>query len=201
MTQHKYTVLIVPGLRDHVEEHWQTYLAQNLPNSITVPSLTENKLDLKARVEAIQNQVSQITGPILIVAHSAGVLMTIHWASRHASNLDTRVIGALLVSPPDITASWPSQYPSPATLKQNGWSPIPDETLPFAALVVGSTNDYLASFSSVKNMAENWGCKLHNAGSVGHLNPASGYGEWPQVFDLIAKVERQVALRKRYNNS
>ena len=27
------TILIVPGLRDHVPEHWQTLLEQKLPNA------------------------------------------------------------------------------------------------------------------------------------------------------------------------
>ena len=25
-------------------------------------------------------------------------------------------------------------------------------------------------------------------GEVGHLNPASGYGEWPQALDFIARL-------------
>ena len=34
------TVVIVPGLRDHVAEHWQTLLADRLPNTRTVDRCT-----------------------------------------------------------------------------------------------------------------------------------------------------------------
>ena len=29
---------------------------------------------------------------------------------------------------------------------------------------------------------------MHSLGAVGHLNPASGYGEWPQAVELIAEL-------------
>ena len=35
------TILFVPGLRDHVAEHWQTLLAAEIPGSVTVEPLTE----------------------------------------------------------------------------------------------------------------------------------------------------------------
>ena len=28
-----------------------------------------------------------------------------------------------------------------------------------------------------------------NVGAVGHLNPASGYGEWPLALDLISYLD------------
>jgi hypothetical protein len=34
------TVLFVPGLRDHVVDHWQTLLAVEIPGSITVEPRT-----------------------------------------------------------------------------------------------------------------------------------------------------------------
>ena len=46
------TVLIVPGLRDHVADHWQTHLAARLPRVVTVPPLVRDKLDLAARTRA-----------------------------------------------------------------------------------------------------------------------------------------------------
>ena len=67
------TVLIVPGLRDHVEDHWQTLLARKLPRVRTVPPLEHDKLSCAARVAALDAALSQIDGPVVIVAHSAGV--------------------------------------------------------------------------------------------------------------------------------
>ena len=103
-----FTVLIVPGLRDHVAEHWQTLLAARLPNCHTVPPLETDKLSLDARVAAIQHALDAIEGPVVLVAHSAGVLMTVHWAARHSRP----ILGALLATPP--CACWKSPPPTAA---------------------------------------------------------------------------------------
>ena len=47
------TVLIVTGLRDHVEAHWQTLLARRLPRVHGVPPMGREYLDCAARVAAI----------------------------------------------------------------------------------------------------------------------------------------------------
>ena len=37
-------------------------------------------------------------------------------------------------------------------------------------------------------MATNWGCTLVIVGAVGHLNPASGYGEWLSAEHLLQQI-------------
>ena len=175
------TVLIVPGLREHVAEHWQTLLEARLSKVRSVPPLETDKLDCAARVRAIQHELEQIEGPVILVAHSAGVLMVAHWAARHSRPIK----GALLAAPPDLDAQWPSGYPAPETLRTQGWNPLPNGPLPFRSLVAASTNDHLASLEAVTHMAEGWGSELLNLGDVGHLNPAAGYGHWPQALSLI----------------
>ncbi|NGP27678.1 RBBP9/YdeN family alpha/beta hydrolase, partial [Rhodococcus aetherivorans] len=93
------TVVIVPGLRGHVAEHWQTLLAARLPKVTTVEPLQRDKFGLAARVAALDEVVAGTTGPVLLVAHSAGVMITVAWAQRH----DHPVVGALLATPPDLT--------------------------------------------------------------------------------------------------
>ncbi|VVN87032.1 hypothetical protein PS718_01576 [Pseudomonas fluorescens] len=180
------TVLIVPGLREHVAEHWQTLLHTRLCKVRSVPPLEADKLDCSKRVEAIQHTLAQIDGPVILVAHSAGVLMVAHWAARHSRSIK----GALLVAPPDLDAEWPQGYPSAATLRSQGWAPLPNGRLPFRSLLVASTNDHLASLEAATHMAEGWGSELLNFGEVGHLNPAAGYGHWPQAEALILELDR-----------
>ncbi|WFR74737.1 alpha/beta hydrolase [Prescottella defluvii] len=55
-------------------------------------------------------------------------------------------------------------------------------------MVAASTNDPLASYAAVAQLADSWGSRLVNLGEVGHLNPASGYGEWPAAIDLIEEL-------------
>ena len=76
------TVLIVPGLRDAVASHWQTLLAARLPRVRAVPPMGRDDLDCAARVEAIEREAQAVEGPLVIVAHSGGVVMLAHWAQR-----------------------------------------------------------------------------------------------------------------------
>ena len=175
------TVLIVPGLRDHVAEHWQTLLAGKLPQVRTVAPLQQHKLNCAARVAAIERELDLIAGPVVIVAHSAGAIMTVHWATQ-----GTRPVrGALLATPADLETPLPAGYPTLDALRDNGWLPLPRRLLPFPSIVAASLDDPLARFERTSELARAWGSQLVNLGSVGHLNPASGFGEWPQAMALI----------------
>ena len=193
----KATVLIVPGLRGHVPEHWQTLLAARLPGARTVPPLDVDGLSCAARVAAIEAELAKISGPVILVAHSAGVLMVAHWVARHGAREGrggSHVAGALLVTPPDLNAAWPSSYPQPDVLRAQGWDPLPAGPLPFPSIVCASDNDHLASPEAVRELARGWGGALLELGEVGHMNPASGYGPWPLAEELLAEMARMTGL-------
>lgn len=178
------TVLIVPGLRDHVEDHWQTILQGRIPGARSVPPLEHDKLSRAARVAALDRALAEIDGPVVLVAHSAGVMITVHWAQQHRRTIQ----GALLATPADLESPMPAGYPSLDALRDNGWLPIPRTPLPFPSLVAASTNDPLGSFERVSQLATDWGSRLLNVGAVGHLNPAAGFGEWPQAEELLHEL-------------
>jgi len=178
------TVVIVPGLRGHMADHWQTRLAARLPKVSVVPAFGRDHYDLDERVAAVDEAVTAAEGPVVIVAHSAGVITTVHWASRHGR----RVSGALLATPPDLVASLTAEYPSLAELKRCGWLPVPLEPLPFRSIVAASVDDSLGEVGRVIDLARRWNSDLHMLGAVGHLNPASGFGEWPEALSLLERL-------------
>jgi hypothetical protein len=179
-----HTILMVPGLRDHVAEHWQTLLQARLPKAACVPPLEHDKLSCAARVAALDAALGKIEGPVILVAHSAGVMITVHWAQRHTR----KIHGALLATPADLETPMPPGYPSMDALADHGWQPIPRRPLPFPSIVGASRNDPLAQFERVATMADDWGGRLVDLGEVGHLNPAAGFGEWPMAEKLIDEL-------------
>jgi predicted alpha/beta hydrolase family esterase len=183
------TVLFVPGLRDHVADHWQSLLAEELPGSRTVPPLTADRLSCAARVHALNLALSEIDGPVVLCAHSAGVLMVAHWA-RAARR---KIKGALLATPPDLEVLLPAGYPTIDALKAGGWLPTPRDRLPFRSIVAASSNDPLARLGQVTALARDWGSELALLGDVGHLNPAAGFGPWPQARLLLEDLDRDQA--------
>jgi len=167
----KSTILFVPGLRDHVADHWQTLLAAASPGSRTVPPLADAKLSCAARVAALGAALAAIEGPVVLAAHSAGVLMVAHWARRHSRPIR----GALLATHDE--------------LQSNGWLPVPRQPLPFRSIVAYSDNDPLAQPAQVAKLAHDWRSELVALGDVGHLNPASGFGPWPQAMALLEALD------------
>lgn len=182
------TILIVPGLRDAVAQHWQTLLEAELRESrrpvASVPAMGRDDLDCMRRVRAIEAAAVQVVGPLLIVAHSGGCIMLAHWARQ------TRrpVLGALLATPSDFEQAMPAGYPTLAQLDAGGWLPVPRARLPFRSLVAASRNDPLGRFVRVAALATDWGSELVDLGEVGHLNPASGFGPWPTATSLINRL-------------
>ncbi len=178
------TVLFVPGLRDHVEDHWQTHAARQFPGSVTVAPLVTDRLSCTARVAALDAALQAIPGPVVIAAHSAGCLMVAAWASSA-----TRAIkGALLATPADVESPLPAGYPTLAELDAGGWLPMARSPLPFPTIVAASRNDPLARFERVAQLADSWDAELVDAGAVGHLNSATGFGPWLAGCQLIERL-------------
>ena len=185
---HLPCILIVPGLRDAVAQHWQTLLEARLRAAgravAMVPPMGRDDLDCAARVEAIEQEALAVEGPLVVVAHSAGCIMVAHSARR-----TTRAVAcALLAVPPDFGAPLPAGYPTPDALHAGGWLPVPRQPLPFRSIVAASRDDPLARFDRVAELAQAWGSRLDDLGHVGHLNPASGFGAWPRAERYVDEL-------------
>lgn len=185
------TFVIVPGLRGQVPTHWQTWLAYRLADQhrsvVTVRPLGRDRVDLDERIALLEETVRGIDGPVVLVAHSAGVVATVHWARRHPLSA-ARVVGALLATPPDLVSPLGPEYPPLERLAELGWSPVPQQPLPFPSIVAASTTDSLGDLDRVRDLAGAWGSEVVVLGPVGHLNPASGFGPWPRGEELVHQV-------------
>ena len=180
------TVVLVPGLRGRDDDHWQTRLAASIPGARTVAPLGRKDPSLFARVRLLDEVVADVDGPVLLVAHSAGALLTVHWAARCDAS---PVVGALLATPAALAAELPAEFPSIRRLRAHGWLPVPRRPLPFPSIVAASSDDPLGNPVRLRSLATSWGSRWHDLGAVGHLNPASGFGEWPEATELIGQLQ------------
>lgn len=163
--------LIAQGLRAH-----------------TVPPLTQDKLSRSARVAALDDALANIDGPVVLIAHSAGVMTVAHWAQALPANDLRAAHSRRAATPADVENPLPAGYPSSADLDTGGWLLIPRCKLPFASLLAASRNDPLAKLTRVQAFAQDWGSQLVDIGAVGHLNPAAGFGPWPQAKALLEQL-------------
>ncbi len=188
MSESGAPILIVPGLRGEMADHWQSHFAAERPGCVTVPRIHGDNLPLEKWVDLLDRTIAAMPSAPILVAHSAGVMMVAHWAKRgkHA------IHGALLATPPDFENPLPKGYPAMDVLYLNGWLPTPRTRLAFPSLVAASENDPLAAIDRVRELARDWGSAFVNAGAVGHLNPASGFGPWPRAHELVRSLEQTV---------
>ncbi len=177
--------LILPGLHDSDPGHWQSRWEardDTLLRVIQDDWETPHCADWIAKLD----QALVLTGPdTVLVAHSAACVLVAHWAVGEFSR---RVRGALLVAPSDPEAL---SFPSGAT----GFAPVPLLRFKFRTIVVASSNDPYVTLSRARAFAMAWGSEFIMIGEAGHINSASGLGDWPEGLALLN------ALRRTQNNS
>jgi predicted alpha/beta hydrolase family esterase len=183
------TILMVPGLRGDMPDHWQSILQGELPKAACVPRIGTENLSCAAWVKALDDTLAGIQGPVILAAHSAGCLMTVHWAQSHRRPIR----GALLAAPADLETPMPAPYPPIEKLRDNGWLPMPRVKLAFPSIVAASSNDPLSSIARAQELAASWGSRFVDIGPAGHLNPVAGYGPWPRAHDFLRELDAVAA--------
>ena len=163
-------ILIVPGLSNSGPEHWQSRWEKKLS---TARRVTQRDWERPARAEwedAIAREILACARPVVVVAHSLGVIAFLHVAPRVAD----RIAGAFLVAPPSEQAMREMPQVDAAFL------PAPRAPLPFPAALVGGNNDPYADLLFARGLAKNIGAQFIDAGAAGHINVESGHGPWPE---------------------
>jgi uncharacterized protein len=167
------TMVMVPGWMGSGPTHWQTLWEKKNPEYRRVSQRDWRSVHRADWVLALDSALSNLSGDIVLVAHSLGCLSVAAWASGRLPGLRP-VVGAMLVAPPDL-ASAPGHLPA-----LSSFTPVPAGKLPFSSLVVASENDPYATIQAAAAMAENWGSRFVNVGRRGHINVDSGHGNWPE---------------------
>jgi predicted alpha/beta hydrolase family esterase len=176
-------LLIIPGLGDSGENHWQSFWLKKFINSTKVIQDNWDEPELEQWLHNLDKAILKLEEPTILVAHSLAVSLVMHWLSQ---NYNPNIIGAMLVAPADVD----SPEHTPDFLRN--FAPIPISKLPFPSVVIGSENDTYMSIERAKELVENWGSDFVNIGKKGHINSDSNLQYWEegQVFleQLIATI-------------
>jgi uncharacterized protein len=159
--------VIVPGIGGSDEAHWQSlWQAEWGPSASRISPASWSEPDLDDWCSAIDRAVGDPAGTVL-VAHSLGCLAVASWVHDGGSG----VLGVLLVAPPDSAGP---NFPDQAVT----FTGVGAEPLGVPGLVVSSDDDPYCTRDVTARLAERWGVGHVSAGSVGHVNSASGLGRW-----------------------
>ncbi|MEV0398512.1 alpha/beta fold hydrolase [Actinoallomurus sp. NPDC050550] len=172
--------VIIPGIDGSDGQHWQTLWERQWgtsavrisPTSWSAPELD----DWVNAVEEAYDEASQHDGHVVLVAHSLGCWAASTWLGKNPSS---PVDGAFLVAPPD------PQGPAFPRQAASTFIEVSAQPLPCPALVVGSANDPYCTPEAAIDFAARWEARWHLAGAYGHINSASGLGQWPHGRELL----------------
>ena len=188
-------VFLLPGWQNSGPEHWQSrwermYGYERVQQHDWMRPL---RGDWIARLQDVvlghtAHQEPETPADIVLVGHSLGCLLVAAWAAH--SQLTRHVRAALLVAPGD-----PQREELAGVL--NSWAQIPQETLPFPSVLLGSQDDPYCSFMRAQAFAGAWGSEFIDYGQSGHINSDSGLGDWPQGHALLMQLADRDADRPR----
>ena len=171
------TYVFLAGIGNSGPEHWQSRWRGRVARGVWVEHDSWDNPVRDVWVKELDDALAAIDGPKVLVAHSLGCSLVAEWAAGHQ---DETVVGALLVAMPDVHGD---RFPAQAV----GFGAAPrDVRLPFRAVVVASEDDPYASLEFASAAAERLGARLVNVGRRGHINAASGLGDWPEGWSLFS---------------
>ena len=133
--------------------------------------------DWMARLDDV---VQASAAPLVLVAHSLGCQLVAAWSAH--SQHTARVVAAMLLAPPDT-----ERTDLPPNLFN--WRPVVRQRLPFASLVVTSSDDPYCESARSAQMAIDWGSATLAIGARGHVNDASGLGDWPEGEAMLSALQ------------
>jgi uncharacterized protein len=163
------SILIVPGYAGAGPDHWLSRWQNKLKTASRIEQSDWTAPTLTHWVNMLTAALRRATRPVVLVAHGLGVT-----AVAHAAQTRTTVAGAFLVAPLSDDAIAANDR-----IDAN-FAPVPRSRLPFHAHVIASSNDPLCSLAHAQALARDWGATVANAGLVGHIDPESGHGPWPE---------------------
>jgi uncharacterized protein len=171
--------LIIPGLGNSGDEHWQTYFETKGNHFIRINQREWDAPDCEDWIQTIDKAIAEYDlSTVVFIGHSLGCTSIAHWAKRFSK----KIKGALLVAPSDVDMPG---YNFPTT----GFSPIPSDRIHFKTIVVASTNDEWVTLERAQYFASNWGSEFVNIGEAGHINATAGFGKWDEGLALLKRFD------------
>jgi predicted alpha/beta hydrolase family esterase len=168
--------LILHGLEGSGPDHWQTWLAERLQargERVSYPDLPEPfDPHPDAWRDAVEAELGGLDEPV-VLCHSLACLLWLRLATDGKGRRAERV---LLVAPPAFPELAPVARFEPDGVVAADVGRAAGETL-----LVCSDNDPYCPPGAVATYAEPLDIRAHVIGGAGHINPETGYGEWPAV--------------------
>jgi predicted alpha/beta hydrolase family esterase len=196
--------VIVPGIWNSDPEHWQSVWEREQqdehdehderdqhgrrdqhqqPAAVRIAPTSWSDPDPDDWRAAISTAAASCPEPPVLIAHSLGVLAVADWLAATA-DAPALVAGAFLVAPPDpLGDTFPDEASGFVAPR-----PVPSAQRVPTRLVVSDDDPY-CSVDRALVFADAMGADVVRVGALGHVNVASGVGDWPAGRELLRAFE------------
>ncbi|MDQ1264310.1 MAG: serine hydrolase [Campylobacterota bacterium] len=175
-------VLILHGWGGSDFPHWQSRLASEVAKEYgCVSFLKFSNFDFPQKDVWMQEllQEMQEFKPTVVVCHSLANILWFHLCN------DAKIASVkklFLVAPPSLSCDI-------VELKSFYPCKVPDALNAKNALLVVSTNDPYMSLDEAKELQKSLNVPIKIIENGGHINTASGFGEWKWIFEAIKEPQ------------
>lgn len=189
--------VIVPGVGGSEQHHWQSWLQRQLSSCSRVEQNDWNLPVLSDWVSHLISHVQQLEQPVQIVAHSFGCLTTLAALEQHPQ-LINQVKHVTLVAPANPERFGEAGF---ARDSQTDYRAYFHQLKPsIKTQLIISENDPWLDFEEALQLAKSWQVRATNLGKVGHINVASGFGPFPEIFDyMLPDCKSSILMRTGYS--
>jgi predicted alpha/beta hydrolase family esterase len=170
-----FPVVIVPGLHNSDEHHWQSLWQARLHNSKRIHVEDWNTPNLAAWRAGIKAVLDKLNRPAVLIAHSFGTLAS----AVIAAEFPEKVAALFLVAPAD-----PDKFGIAQAL--------PRDFLPIATKVIASSNDPWMTETKAAYWALTWGADYLRIKNVGHINTDSNLGLWSRGIEELHQLTHKI---------
>ena len=174
--------VIVPGVGGSEPAHWQSWLQRQLMSCSRVQQKDWNNPVLETWISEFVNTVAPIQGKIQIVAHSFGCLTTVAALAQHPE-LNQKIKNLILVAPANPARFGEAGFARDSQQDYQDYFHQLKIAVPTTFLM--SENDPWLNFEDAKCLAKAWKLNPINLGQVGHINVASGFGPFPEIYNYL----------------
>lgn len=178
-------VIFVYGYDGSGPGHWQRWLFDQLRSRgrpVAFPDLPDPTAPKKdVWVAELARLVDAAIAPVTFVCHSLGCWAVDHLLAERGSE---GVQAALLVSPPSPFLIFePVESFLPPPRQREAWASLASQSL-----LIGSDDDDFTSVDEFAEIAGALGIGHEILSAAGHINVASGYGEWPFALEWVNRT-------------
>lgn len=179
-------ILMLPDAGGSGPTHWVSRWASQMSTAHVVLQDKWDQPHLTPWQQSLEKAIVAAHKPVVLVGHGLGANLIVTYV--HNNHDTKKITGAFLVAPRD---------PDQPTFKRQfspSWRELPLDPLPFASMLINSSNNPNCSQEVASSLALSWGSAYQDAGEYGQLKQSDGFGPWPEGLWQFASLMKRLKV-------